>query len=172
MNNKQTNKCTECKGSKKMYVNQFYEEENTIPCIYCKGTGKQEQTMEERFEELWSNNCIEGNKHNPTDTMYYEGFMSAIYKYAMYVRDEELALVVQQERERSTRKTIKDIAPNGVTGGMIAITKKSVNGKNTFPVVSVHFEHDLIALDDFDDENNPTWYRAEDIIKAINQDHE
>ena len=75
--------------------------------------------------------------------------------------------IVQQE---STRKTIKDIAPNGVTGGMVAITKKSVNGKNTFPVVSVDFEHDLVALDIFEDENNPTWYRAEDIIKAINQE--
>jgi len=66
-----------------------------------------ETTLEERFEELWSNNCIEGNKHNPTDTMYYEGFMSAIYKYAMYVRDEELALAVQQERERIIELTMQ-----------------------------------------------------------------
>jgi len=71
--------------------------------------------------------------------------------------------MVQQKRT-----TIKDIAPNGVTGGMFAITKKSVNGKNKFPVVSVHFEHDLVALNDFDDEDEPTWYRTEDIIEIIN----
>jgi len=133
-----------------------------------------EQTMEERFAErfeLESHGCSECGGFELIDkkeVRYPHGEYHCEYdfdKVLDFIKQE-----LQQERERSTRKTIKDIAPNGVTGGMIAITKKSVNGKNTFPVVSVHFEHDLIALDDFDDENNPTWYRAEDIIKAINQD--
>jgi hypothetical protein len=33
---------------------------------------------EEEKENLWTEHCIEGDEYNPTDTMYYEGFMSAI----------------------------------------------------------------------------------------------
>jgi hypothetical protein len=29
-------------------------------------------------DKLWNEHCIKGNEHNPTDTMYYEGFMEAI----------------------------------------------------------------------------------------------
>ena len=65
MNNKQTNKCTECKGSKKMYVNQFYEEENTIPCIYCKGTG----TTETKFSDFIRNSTEEEATGVFTDIM-------------------------------------------------------------------------------------------------------
>lgn len=33
---------------------------------------------EEQKEKLWEEHCIQGDEHNPTDTMYYEGFMDVI----------------------------------------------------------------------------------------------
>jgi len=105
MNNKCTGttetKCIRCDTPKSEWKGRWEEPLCKVGRqTFDSHTVTTETTLEERFEELWSNNCIEGNKHNPTDTMYYEGFMSAIYKYAMYVRDEELAFAVQQERER------------------------------------------------------------------------
>jgi hypothetical protein len=63
--------------------------------------------LDQQFDELWDNDCIVGNEYNPTDTMYYEGFISAIYKYAMYVRDEQIPIEIQQEKERVLYKAKK-----------------------------------------------------------------
>lgn len=140
------------------------QEENESDILIAEHFLKnQEQTMEERKEDLYE--AIENFDKSLNTDYQISDFLN---EYTDLVTQQ----VVQQERERGTRKTIKDIAEHGVTGGMFAITKTSVNGKNTFPVVSVHFGHDLVALNDFDDEDNPTWYRAEDIINLINKDHE
>ena len=40
-------------------------------------------------DKLWNEYCIKGNEHNPTDTMYYEGFMEAIDKTNKYITDTE-----------------------------------------------------------------------------------
>jgi len=160
--------CTECKGSKKMYVNQFYEEENTIPCIYCKGTGTTETkcectnfskdiidtsycklhrdivslttetTLEERFTEQFKKQFIDGGiavllDYPPHERVLDEGRTLDFIK-------QEIALAVQQERERILQKA-KDI-----------LDKESE-----------YYGTDKHGL---------SYEQLEYIIKAINQDHE
>ena len=61
------------------------------------------------------------------------------------------------------RKSIHDIAPQGITGNMTATINGSFNGKKTFDIVSVDFQEDLVALDVWENVNDPRWYRAESI---------
>lgn len=71
---------------------------------------------------------------------------------------------------KETRKKIKDIAPNGVSGDMKAFLNKDFDGKRNFWVIAVDFEEDLVALDVFDDPDEPKWFRAESIEKLIRID--
>ncbi len=68
---------------------------------------------------------------------------------------------------KETRKKIKDIAPNGVSGDMRAFFGKDFDGKRDFCVIAIDFEEDLVALDVFDDPNDPKWFRAESIERLI-----
>ena len=65
------------------------------------------------------------------------------------------------------RKEIKDIAPNGVSGGMKAVLFEDFNGEYEFKVVAVDFEEGLVALDVFNDPDEPRWFRAESIKKIV-----
>ena len=110
---------------------------------------------EKKIEELLST-------HTPGESMR-ECAERGMKQYAESVASH----IRKQTIEEMGRKIIQDIAPKGVTGGMIAVTKKAFNGKNKFPVLAVDFEHDLVAIDNFEDINNPTWYRAEE-LSALN----
>jgi hypothetical protein len=54
-------------------------------------------------DKLWNEHCIQGNEHNPTDTMYYEGFMDAIDKaYQTGIKDgrEEILNELNEEQRK------------------------------------------------------------------------
>ena len=54
MNKKTTIKCKECYGKGIIPIHPMLEKYEPIGCVHCKGTGKQEQTMERmRIVELF-----------------------------------------------------------------------------------------------------------------------
>lgn len=57
--------------------------------------------MEEHKDKLWREYCIQGNEHNPTDTMYYEQFMLAV--------DKAYQAGIQDGREETVKDLWKEI---------------------------------------------------------------
>lgn len=119
------------------------------------------QSISEEWEKLFDGHCI-CDKYAPQEDIGCIIHGEDGIKAKKFIQSKISQALTAERKE--LRVKIVDLAPNGITGNMVAKTIEKVNGKDLFPVVAVDFEHDLIALDTLGNIDNPTWYRTEEVL--------